>query len=77
MPDPYQQALRHPSRIHQLQEKDMKVLLVLRRLRAPAPSNFHLAESVNGYDQTRTLTTASLYIRTARRGGSPYRYFSR
>jgi glycosyltransferase involved in cell wall biosynthesis len=39
---------------------------LLRRLRASAPSNFQLAEPVDGHDKTRTLTTASLYIQTSR-----------
>lgn len=39
---------------------------LLRRLRASAPSNFHLAEPVHGNDKTRTLTTAALYVQTSR-----------
>jgi glycosyltransferase involved in cell wall biosynthesis len=39
---------------------------LLRRLRASAPSNFHLTEPVRGNDKIRTLTTAALYIQTSR-----------
>jgi glycosyltransferase involved in cell wall biosynthesis len=39
---------------------------LLDRLRASAPSNFHLAEPVYGNDKTRTLTTAALYVQTSR-----------